>query len=55
VIGSKTPRDLAQSLADVALGGLLDERRASEKDGVPHVLGLLRNDLDRLEHMLDNG
>jgi AcrR family transcriptional regulator len=51
-IGSKTPRELAQSLADVALGGLLDKRAADGHDGVQHVLGLLREDLDRLNHML---
>jgi AcrR family transcriptional regulator len=51
--GSKTPREVAEALADIALKGLAAER-ASETDGVPHVLGLLRDDLDRLQHMLAN-
>jgi AcrR family transcriptional regulator len=49
--GAKSPREVAEGLADIALSGLVAER-ASETDGVPHVLGLLHEDLDRLEHML---
>jgi AcrR family transcriptional regulator len=52
--GSKSPREIAEGLADIALGGLLEPRGPDNADGVPHVLGLLRADLDRLQHMLDN-
>ncbi|MCU1477563.1 MAG: hypothetical protein JWQ64_2256 [Subtercola sp.] len=54
-LGSKSPREVAEYLADIALGGLLDDRKMVDGgQGVPHVLGLLRDDLNRLEHMLDN-
>lgn len=52
--GSKSPREVAESLADIALGGLLDARASDDQDGVQHVLGLLRGDLDRLSHMLES-
>jgi len=51
--GSKSPHEVAEGLADIALGGLLAERDSSDTDGVPHVLGLLRENLGRLERMLD--
>jgi AcrR family transcriptional regulator len=50
--GSQGPHEIAEALADIALGGLLEPRGPGNADGVPHVLGLLRGDLDRLEHML---
>ncbi|NEA31332.1 TetR/AcrR family transcriptional regulator [Streptomyces sp. SID13031] len=50
--GAAEPERLAASLADIALQGVLSERTASG-DGVAHVIGLLRDDLGRLERMLE--
>src|SRR5260370_32483412 len=51
--GSKSPHEVAEGLADLALGVLLAGRVSSATDGVRHVLGLLRGNLGRVERMLD--
>ena len=52
-VGSRTPREMAAGLADIALEGLRAERSPEGADGVAHVLGLLKEDLSRLERMLE--
>jgi AcrR family transcriptional regulator len=52
--GALTPEDVARKLADIALGGLITDRVAPRGDGVAHVIALLREDLSRLEHMIEN-
>lgn len=50
--GSATPELLVTGMVDIALGGLVAKRAPSGSDSVPYVVGLLREDLDRLESML---
>jgi AcrR family transcriptional regulator len=52
--GHQSPRDLAEGLADLALEGLRDTRVSANGDGITHVLGLLKDDVNRLEHMIHN-
>lgn len=49
---SLTPSQLASHLAGIALDGLVPGRDASGAGGVAQMIGLLREDLDRLEGML---
>jgi hypothetical protein len=52
-LSAKSPEELADELAEMALGGLLSERPAPTSNSVAFVLGLLREDLHRLEHMVE--
>lgn len=49
---SLTPSQLATHLTGIALDGLVAGRNASGAGGVAQMIGLLREDLDRLEGML---
>lgn len=52
--GSKPPREVAEGLAEIALGGLRDERTVPDgAQTVGTVIDLLKGDLARLEHMLE--
>jgi AcrR family transcriptional regulator len=49
----RSPREIAETLADIALGGIADTRGQVAGDAaVPHALSLLREDVTRLEHLL---
>jgi AcrR family transcriptional regulator len=50
--GAATPELLAAGLTDIALGGLVAKRAPSGTEGIPYMVGLLREDLDRLETMI---
>ena len=52
--GAMDPERLATALASIALEGIVEERPPGERDGVSHVIGLLRDDLSRLERMLEH-
>jgi AcrR family transcriptional regulator len=54
-LSAKTPEDVADGLANIALGGLLTDRPTPEVNGLAHMIGLLREDIDRLEHMIETG
>ncbi|GAA4401513.1 TetR/AcrR family transcriptional regulator [Tsukamurella soli] len=47
-----SPAQVADQLADIALGGVLSDRTPDGVDSVPGALALLREDVTRLEHML---
>ncbi|WP_280784377.1 TetR/AcrR family transcriptional regulator [Rhodococcus opacus] len=49
---SGAPRDIAAALTDIALGGLLSTRETDGGKGVPAALALLKEDVDRLTHLL---
>lgn len=49
----RSPREVAETLADIALGGVANTRgEVAGEDAVPHALSLLRDDVARLEHLL---
>lgn len=51
--GQRSPREIAETLADIALGGIANTRGEVRGDqAVPHALTLLREDVQRLEHLL---
>jgi AcrR family transcriptional regulator len=52
--GALAPEDVAQRLTEIALAGLLAERAVGGADWVAQVIALLREDLGRLERMVDN-
>lgn len=55
-LGSKQPREVAEALADLALGGLRAERGSADAEpSVGDVLRLLKADLSRLEQMIGAG
>jgi AcrR family transcriptional regulator len=52
--GALPPDDVAARLADIALGGIVTDRTPPNGEGIAHVIGLLREDLSRLEHMVED-
>jgi AcrR family transcriptional regulator len=49
----RSPREIAESLANIALGGIASTRgEVSGEGAVPHALSLLREDVARLEHLI---
>lgn len=50
--GAATPADLAAELADVALGGITADR--GDGGGVASAIALLKEDIRRLEHLLQS-
>jgi AcrR family transcriptional regulator len=51
--GGLDPERLATALASIALEGIVEVRAPGDRDGVSHVIGLLRDDLSRLERMIE--
>ena len=49
-----SPEGIAKELATIALQGILTSRPATAEDKVSYLLGLLRDDLDRLQVAVDN-
>jgi hypothetical protein len=48
-----SPHEVAEALADIALGGIANTRgEATGDNAVPHALSLLREDVARLEHLI---
>ncbi|MBJ8348245.1 TetR/AcrR family transcriptional regulator [Antrihabitans sp. YC2-6] len=49
----KSPREIGDALAAIALGGVISARASTDDPdhGVPHALALLRTDVQRLEHL----
>jgi AcrR family transcriptional regulator len=52
-VAALVPEEVAERLTDIALEGLIVERAAKDGDGVSHVISLLREDLSRLERMIE--
>src|SRR5699024_7745720 len=48
-----TPTGVAEYLADIALSGLLNPRAREGQTGIPQALTLLREDVQRLEQLLN--
>jgi AcrR family transcriptional regulator len=51
--GALPPDQLATRLTDIALGGIIAPRPVSRAGSIDEVIGHLREDLDRLERMVD--
>lgn len=49
---SASPQGIGEQLADIALGGIFSARAVDPAAGVPQALALLKEDVQRLEHML---
>ena len=49
---SASPADLAEQLADIALRGVLSSRGSDAEHAIPQALAFLREDVQRLEHLL---
>lgn len=52
--GGLGPDRLAPALASLALEGIVEQRATGDSDSVSHVISLLRQDLSRLERMLEH-
>lgn len=51
-----SPESVAAELADVALGGVLTGRGSASENAIPQALAFLKEDVQRLEHLLgENG